>query len=51
MKKVKKGVYNFNDPLWEKVSKEAIDFIKLLLTVDPAERPTAEEALKSPWLS
>jgi len=27
-----------------------VDFLKCLLQVDPAKRPTASEALKHPWL-
>ena len=40
----------------EKMSKEEkrqanfIDFVRKLLTIDPEKRPTAEEALKHPWM-
>ena len=44
------GDYSF-PPVWESVSKEAVDFIKQLLTVDPKERPSAEKALAHPWLA
>ena len=27
-----------------------LEFLKYLLTIDPLERPTAEEALNHPWL-
>eukprot|EP00667_Euglena_gracilis_P006181 EG_transcript_6237 len=36
--------------VWESVSETAQDFVRRLLVVDPAERMTAEEALRHPWL-
>ncbi|CED83033.1 pkinase-domain-containing protein [Phaffia rhodozyma] len=36
---------------WSGVSDVAKDFIKKCLTVDPAQRLTAEQALEHPWLS
>ncbi|KAJ7474756.1 kinase-like domain-containing protein, partial [Mycena latifolia] len=38
----------FHTKYWRKVSDEAKDFIKRLLSLDPAARPTAEEALRDP---
>ncbi|KAE8208183.1 hypothetical protein CF319_g6322 [Tilletia indica] len=35
---------------WEGVSEEARDFINKLLTIDPAQRLTAAQALQHPWL-
>ena len=35
---------------FNKVSGEAINFVKQLLTYDPNKRPSAETALKNPWL-
>jgi calcium/calmodulin-dependent protein kinase I len=40
----------FHERYWKDVSKDAKDFILSLLQVDPAQRPTSEEALKHPWL-
>eukprot|EP00270_Netrium_digitus_P021599 TRINITY_DN931_c0_g1_i1.p1 TRINITY_DN931_c0_g1~~TRINITY_DN931_c0_g1_i1.p1 ORF type:complete len:413 (+),score=15.60 TRINITY_DN931_c0_g1_i1:31-1239(+) len=40
----------FNDPAWDCVSEPAKDFVKRLLHHDPANRLTAEEALKHPWM-
>ncbi|KAI9375481.1 kinase-like domain-containing protein [Aspergillus egyptiacus] len=40
----------FHDRYWKDVSKDAKDFILSLLQVNPAHRPTSEEALKHPWL-
>lgn len=47
-----------NDPLeplfekswWSGISAEAKDFCRLLLNRDPAQRPSAKEALQHPWL-
>lgn len=35
---------------WEEVSEQAKDFINKLLTIDPAQRLTAKQALQHPWL-
>jgi len=37
--------------LWEAVSREAKMFIDKLLTVEPAQRPTAAEALQDAWIT
>jgi calcium-dependent protein kinase len=34
---------------WEFLSDESVDFIKSLLVVDPAQRPTVQEAQKHAW--
>ena len=41
MRKVEKGIFTFDDPIWNNVESEAKDLITLLLTKDPAQRPTA----------
>jgi len=40
-----------NDPSWGTTSDQAKDFIAKLLTFEEASRPTAEEALKHPWIT
>jgi hypothetical protein len=35
----------------EAFHREGISFVKSLLTVDPAQRPTAEDALRHPFLT
>lgn len=44
------GEFDFDDEVWDDVSDQAKDFILTLLEYDPKERPTAEEALKHPWI-
>lgn len=50
IKKVRKAEYNFDAPAWKYVSKEAKDFVKHLLEVDPNKRWNAQKALNSAWL-
>eukprot|EP00873_Tetraselmis_striata_P019218 jgi/Tetstr1/439482/TSEL_027914.t1 len=45
------GEADFDDPAWALISPGAADLVRCLLTVDPAERPSAEEALAHPWLA
>ncbi|KDQ17507.1 hypothetical protein BOTBODRAFT_29685 [Botryobasidium botryosum FD-172 SS1] len=47
----KRGKIEFHQRYWKNVSDEAKDFIKTILNPDPAKRPTAEQALKLPWLT
>ncbi|KAJ3551283.1 hypothetical protein NM688_g4792 [Phlebia brevispora] len=41
----------FHERYWKNISQTAKDFIIALLNPDPAQRLTAEEALKHPWLT
>jgi calcium-dependent protein kinase len=50
MKKVKIGKFTFQDQIWNNISDHAKDFITQLLTKDQNKRPTAEQALKHPWI-
>ena len=50
MLKVRRANYNFKHPAWNGISDKCKDFISKLLTLDPNDRPSAEEALKHPWL-
>jgi len=47
---IKKGKYDFDPEYWSDVSEEAKDLIRRCLTVDPASRLTADEALQHPWI-
>lgn len=46
-----KGRFVFDAPYWDNVSEEAMDLIRHLLVVNPAERFTAEQVLAHPWVS
>ena len=35
---------------WDRFSPSAKDFVRYCLNVEPMQRPTAEEALRHPWL-
>ncbi|EPQ61318.1 Pkinase-domain-containing protein, partial [Gloeophyllum trabeum ATCC 11539] len=41
----------FHERYWKNVSEEAKDFIRYLLNSNPAERPSAAEALEHEWLT
>lgn len=41
---------SFRRSAWQEVSQEAKDFVTVLLNKDPAQRPTAKEALAHCWL-
>ncbi|OBZ76298.1 Calcium/calmodulin-dependent protein kinase type I [Grifola frondosa] len=46
------GDYKFEpEEYWANVSSTARDFVSECLTIDPASRPTAEEALQHKWLA
>ncbi|KAJ3211911.1 hypothetical protein HDU67_004183 [Dinochytrium kinnereticum] len=47
---IKQGKYNFPSPFWDAVSDEAKDLCQRLMTVNPDDRITAEEALEHPWM-
>ncbi|KND02797.1 CAMK protein kinase [Spizellomyces punctatus DAOM BR117] len=47
---IRQGIYKFQSPWWDRVSPEAIDLIKGLLTVDPEKRLTVDQALDHPWM-
>lgn len=51
MKKVREGQFSFDDRIWQTISENAKSFIRLLLTYNPDERPSAEQALTHPWIT
>lgn len=52
MQAIIRGAYRFEPKeYWSNVSDVAKDFVSRCLTVDPAQRITAEQALAHPWLS
>lgn len=48
---VKEGNVKFPSPAWDKISPNAIEFIKRLLDKDPERRPSAAEAMEDPWIT
>ena len=49
MERVATGKYDLESPPFNKISKNSIDLIKRLLTMDPEQRISAEQALNHPW--
>ncbi|KAI3365114.1 hypothetical protein L3Q82_010224 [Scortum barcoo] len=48
---IKAGAYiHFPSPEWDTVTPEAKNLINQMLTINPAKRITAEQALKHPWV-
>jgi len=50
-RKIRKGQYEFHEEYWGAVSADAKDLISSLLTVSPAKRLSAQEALKHKWMT
>ena len=51
MKKVREGAFSFDDRIWQTISENAKNFIRMLLTYNVEERPSAEMALTHPWIT
>ncbi|CAG0886047.1 unnamed protein product, partial [Darwinula stevensoni] len=47
---IKAGAYDYPSPEWDTVTPEAKNLINQMLTVNPAKRINASEALKHPWI-
>lgn len=50
IRRVRLGKFTFAHSEFDQVSEQAKNFIKRLLVLNPAERPTAQEALQDPWI-
>jgi len=48
--KIKRGEWQFQKSDWQAISDDEKDLIRGLLVVDPVERMTVDEALRSPWI-
>lgn len=48
---IKSGKFKFEKEYWAHISREAKDFVRKLLVVDPEKRMDAGQALKHAWLS
>lgn len=51
LRKVKKGEYKLSGPKWDRISREAKDTVRQLLTYNPAVRMTATQALGMAWVA
>lgn len=49
--RVRRGRVIYNEKVWCRLSPEALQFTKALLTFDPEQRPSAKDALELPWLA
>lgn len=47
--KIKKGKVSFKSKIWSIISKEAIEVISLMLTLEPEKRPSCREVLSHLW--
>jgi len=47
---IKEGRFDYPSPYWDSIGDSALDLIDRMLTVDPEERITVEEALEHPWI-
>ena len=50
LKNVRYGNFEFREKLWEGVSDTARELLRCMMTVNPEERVTAEEALRHEWI-
>lgn len=50
LQNIKKGQFDYNDTVWNDVSQEAKDLINALLVVNPQDRLSIEDYLKSNWI-
>jgi len=48
--KILQSDYKFFSPEWDSISKEAKEFISVLLVLEPQRRPTAAQCLEAPWI-
>lgn len=49
-RKIRAGAYEFHQKYWNNVSQEAKDLINRLLTTNPVNRATVDQALGHPWV-
>ncbi|EPS36430.1 hypothetical protein H072_10052 [Dactylellina haptotyla CBS 200.50] len=48
---IKEGRFDYPSPYWDSIGDAALDLIDRMLTIDPDERITVEEALEHPWVT
>ena len=47
---IKRGAYAFHQQYWHRISNDAVDLIKQMLTVDPKKRISIDKVLCHKWL-
>eukprot|EP00980_Cylindrotheca_fusiformis_P030184 scaffold24525_cov162-Cylindrotheca_fusiformis.AAC.1 len=50
LKKVRYGEFKFHEKFWKDISEDAKSLVRQLMTVDPEQRISASDALKSSWI-
>ncbi|KJE92873.1 calcium/calmodulin-dependent protein kinase I [Capsaspora owczarzaki ATCC 30864] len=50
-KQIMRAEFSFDPNYWSDISESAKDFIRHLLTIDPEQRFTADQALEHPWIA
>ena len=50
-KRIRAGEYDFPNPEWRKVSKEAKELIRDMLKTNPQHRPTIENVMRHRWIA
>lgn len=50
-KRIRTGQYDFPNPEWKHVSREAKDLIRSLLQTDSQKRPTIDQACSNKWIA
>ena len=50
LENVQRGTYKLQGEEWDDITEEAKDLIEKLLTMDPAERISAKDAIKHSWI-
>jgi len=49
IKKIRRGKFHIEGPHWDTISSDAKDLLTRLLTKNPSQRISAEEACAHPW--
>jgi len=50
LKKNKRPKLKFASKYWENISKEAVELVTSMMSINPKKRPTAQEILHSKWM-
>ena len=50
-KRIRAGEYDFPNPEWRNVSKEAKELIRDMLKTNPQHRPTIEDVMRHKWIA